>query len=101
MLNLLWHTASMPQSDSLWKFKVAHYPPPDELDNDFPLAIGRDLDGLDMRIEDRPLTFPIAAHVVASVDVATFHSFCPNDGRDAWRRDALDVAAIKEVIHSF
>src|SRR5689334_5330956 len=43
-------------------------------DNDFPLAIGRDLDGLDMRIEDRPLTFPIAAHLVASVDVATLPS---------------------------
>ena len=45
-------------------------------DNDFPLAIGQDLDGLDMRIEHRPLTFPIAAHLVASVDVgglAQFH----------------------------
>jgi len=29
-------------------------------DNQFPLAVWRDLDGLDMRIDDRPFTFPIA-----------------------------------------
>src|SRR4051794_7225903 len=69
-------------------------------DKDFPLAVGRDLDGLDMRIDDRPLTIPIAAHLITSVDVATFHSICPNDLGMHGREDPLDVAAIEESIDS-
>jgi hypothetical protein len=87
---------SVGQEIALW---VTHHLM--NFDNDFPLAIGRDLDGLDMRIEDRPLTFPVAAHSVASADVATFHSICPNDVRMHGGQDVVDVAAIKEVIHSF
>jgi len=87
---------SVGQEIALW---VTHHLM--NFDNDFLLAIGRDVDGLDMRIEDRSLTFPIAAHLVASVDVATFHSICPNDVGMHGGEDALDVAAIKEVIHSF
>jgi hypothetical protein len=69
-------------------------------DNQFPLAVWRDLDGLDMRIDDRPLTFPIAAHLIAPVDVATFHSICPNHIGMHGREDSLDLATIEEFIDS-
>src|SRR5215813_9757428 len=49
-----------------------------------------------MRIDDRPLAFPIAAHLIAPVDVATFHSICPNDLGMHGRENALDVAAVEE-----
>ena len=49
------------------------------LDNEFPLAGGHDLDGVDMRIDDSPLPFAIAAHLVVPVDVPTFPSICLND----------------------
>jgi hypothetical protein len=57
-------------------FRVTHHLM--NFDSDFSLAVGRDLDGLDMRIDDRPLTFPIAADLITSVNVAAFHSVCPN-----------------------
>jgi hypothetical protein len=69
-------------------------------DNDFSFAVGRDLDRLDMRIDDRPLTFPIAAHLITPVDVATFHSICPNDIGMHGRENALDLAAVEKGIHS-
>jgi hypothetical protein len=69
-------------------------------DNNLPLAVGRDLEGLDIRIDDLPLTFPIAAHPITSVHVATFHSICPNDIGLNGRENALDVAAIEEGIDS-
>ena len=65
---------SVGQEIALW---VTHHLM--NFDNEFPLAVGRDLDGLDMWINDCPLTFPIAAHLIAPVYVATFHSICPND----------------------
>ena len=55
---------------------------------------------LHMRIEDRPLAFPIAAHPIAPVDVATFHSICPNHIGMHGRKDSLDVATIEELIDS-
>ena len=48
-------------------------------DNYFALTVGCDLDGLDIRIDDCPLTLPIAAHAIASVDVAPVHSIRPKD----------------------
>ncbi len=53
-----------------------------------------------MRIDGRPLTFPIAAHLITSVDVATFHSICPNDIGMHGRESALDLAAVEKGIGS-
>src|SRR5690348_18059682 len=66
------------------------------VNNDFSLAVGREIDGLDSRIDDRPLTFPIAAHLITSVHVATFHSICPNDIGMHGRENALDLAGVEE-----
>jgi hypothetical protein len=77
-------------------FKVTHHLM--NFDCNFPLAVMRDLEGLDMRIDARPLAFPIAAHLIASVDVATFHSIGPNYVGLHGREDALNVAAIEEGI---
>ena len=56
------------------------------------------LDGLDMRIDDRPLTFLIEADLIAPVDVATIHSICPNHIGMHGREDSLDLATIEEFI---
>src|SRR5437764_8692035 len=69
-------------------------------DCDFPFAVGRDFDRLDMRIDDCPLTFPITAHLITPVHVATFHSICPNDIGMHGRENALDLAAVEEGIDS-
>src|SRR5579884_165621 len=58
----------------------------------------RDLERLDMRINDCPLTLPIAAHLIASVDVTTFHSVCPSYIGVHGREDGLDVALIEQRI---
>ena len=86
---------SVGQEIALW---VTHHRM--NFDNDFPLAIGRDLDGLNIGIDHRPLTLPIAAHLIASVDVATFHSICPNDVGVHGRENAFAVPAIEEGIDS-
>src|SRR4051812_39555047 len=69
-------------------------------DCDVALAVRRDLERLKMRIDDRPLTFPIAAHLITSVHVATLHSVFPNDIGVHGRENALDVAGIEEGIDS-
>src|SRR5579862_8810369 len=51
-----------------------------------------------MRIDNRPLALPIAAHPVASVDVASFHSIRPNDLGVDGREKALDLTAIEKGI---
>jgi len=52
------------------------------------------------RIDHRPLTLPIAAHLIVSLDVATFHSICPNEVGIDGRKNAFDVPAIEEGIDS-
>jgi hypothetical protein len=47
-----------------------------------------------------PLTIPIVAHLIASLDVATFHSICPNEVGIDGRKNAFDVPAIEEGIDS-
>ena len=69
-------------------------------DCDFSLVVGRDLEWLDLRIDDRPLTFPLAAYLITSVGVATFHSLCPNDIGMHGRENTPDAAAIEEGVHS-
>jgi hypothetical protein len=86
---------SVGQEIALW---VTHHLM--NFDNEFPLAVGADLGGFDMRIDHRPLTLPIAAHLIASVDVATLHSICPNDVGMHGRENAFDVPAIEEGIDS-
>ena len=61
----------------------------------FPFAIGRDFEWLDMRINECPLACPVAANLIASVDVATFRSICPNHLGLHGRENALDLAAIE------
>ncbi len=66
----------------------------------FPLAVWQDFEGLDIGIDDGPLAFPIAAHLIPSVDVAPFHSICPNAFGMHGRENALYVATIEESIDS-
>ena len=78
--------------------EVTHYLM--NFDYHFPLTVGQDFYGLDMGIDDRPLALPIAAHLIPSVDVAPFHSICPDDFGMHGRENALDVSTIEEGIDS-
>jgi hypothetical protein len=42
----------------------------------------------------------IAAHLITSVDMATFHSICPNNISMHGRENALDLAAVEEGVDS-
>src|SRR5258706_11054103 len=50
-----------------------------DFDDHFPIGAVGKRDRLDVRIDHGPLTDPVAAHFVASPDMAAFHAICPND----------------------
>src|SRR5712671_181825 len=58
-------------------------------------------DRLDVWIDHRPLTCPVAAHFVASVDMTAFHSICPNDLLVHGSEHRLHVTSVEAVVNTF
>ncbi len=54
--------------------------------------------GFNMGIDHGPLTCPIAAHFVATVDVAAFHAVGPSDVGLHGGENAFHVASVKAFV---
>jgi hypothetical protein len=50
-----------------------------DFDNHFTFRTLSELERLDVRIDRRPLTRPVHAHSLASMDMPASHAICPND----------------------
>jgi hypothetical protein len=69
-----------------------------DLYDHFAFGTSRERDRLDMRIDHRPLTRPVAAHLGTSVDVTTFHAVCPNDILVHGCEHGLHIASVEAVV---
>src|ERR1700733_14302973 len=69
--------------------------------NQFTFGTVGESDRLDVRIDHRPLTCPVPAHFVASVDMAAFHAICPNDILVHRCEHRLHVASVEAVVNTF
>src|SRR6266404_6922185 len=69
--------------------------------NHFPLRVAGERDWLDVRIDHRPLTCPVAAHFVASVDMTAFQAICPNDILVHGCEHRLHVTSVEAVVNTF
>src|ERR1700746_3668609 len=54
-----------------------------------------------MRIDHRPLAHPIATDAVASVNMPTFHSICPDDILVHCHEHILHVASVEPIVEKF
>jgi len=70
-------------------------------DDDFPLESFGELERLDVRIDHRPLACPVAAHSLATVDVAAVHSIGPDDVLVHRGEERLRVASVEPVVETF
>src|SRR5438094_5951909 len=69
--------------------------------NHFPMKAGGERDRLNVRIDHRPLTCPVAAHFVASVDMTAFHAVCTNDILVHGCEHRFHVTSVEEVVNTF
>src|SRR6266566_3222028 len=69
--------------------------------NHFAFGAVDERDRLDVRINHRPLTCPVAAHFVASVDMTAFHAVCPNDILVHGCEHRLHVTSVEAVVNTF
>src|SRR6266567_2987568 len=69
--------------------------------NHFAFGAVGERDRLDVRIDHRPLTCPVAAHFVASVDMTAFHAVCPNDILVHGCEHRLHVTSVEAVVNTF
>src|SRR3982074_113473 len=69
--------------------------------NDFPLRVAGERDWLNVRIDHRPLTCPVAAHFVASVDMTAFHAIGPNDLLVHGGEHRLHATSVEAVVNTF
>ena len=72
-----------------------------DVDSDFILTASRISDRLNVRIDHRPLTRPVAAHAIPSMNVAAFHSICPCDILAHGCKYRLHVTGVKPGINAF
>src|SRR5207245_11784125 len=72
-----------------------------DVHNHFAFAAVGERDRLDVRINHRPLTCPVAAHFVASVDMTAFHAVCPNDILVHGCYHRLHVTSVEAVVNTF
>ena len=71
------------------------------LDNDLSPESTGELDRINARIDHRPLASPVAANLIASVDMAALHSICPDHILVHARKDAFHVASIEPLVKAF
>ena len=69
-----------------------------DFDRDFPLRSLGELKWLDVRIDHGPLACPVAAHSLASVDVAAFHSIGPDNLLVHRCEECLHIASVEPVV---
>jgi hypothetical protein len=67
----------------------------------YPFKTPGEGDWLNVRIDHRPLTCPVAAHFVASVDMTAFHAICPNDILAHGCKHRLHVTSVEVVVNTF
>src|SRR6266852_5842976 len=72
-----------------------------DFDNHFPFGTVGERNRLDVRIDHRPLTCPVAAHFVASLDMAAFHAICPNDILVHGCKHRLHVTSVEAAVNTF
>jgi hypothetical protein len=70
-------------------------------DSDFPLRSFGELERLDVRIDHCPLAYPVAAHSLATVDVAAFHAICPDDVLVHRGEECLHITSVEPVVKTF
>ena len=69
--------------------------------NYVPFRAVSERDRLDVRIDHLPLTYPVAAHFVTSVDMTAFHAICPNDILVHSCEHSLDITSVEAVVNTF
>jgi hypothetical protein len=70
------------------------------LDDQFGFWAFRKRNRLDARIDGCPLSRPVTSHSFAPVNMAPFHSVCPNDIFVQGREHCLHVASIEAIVDS-
>ena len=71
-----------------------------DFDNHLPFGAVGERDRLDVRVDHRPLTCPVVANFVASVDMTAFHAICPNDILVHGCEDRLHVTSVEAVVNT-
>ena len=72
-----------------------------DLDDELPVGAVGEADRLNARVDHRPLTRPVAAHSIPSMNVAAVHSICPGDVLVHGREHSLHVAGVEPVVNTF
>ena len=72
-----------------------------DVDNNFSRGASRESHRLDVWIDHRPLTCPVAAHAIPSMNVPTLHPIGPRDIRVHCRENALHGTSVEPVINMF
>jgi hypothetical protein len=65
------------------------------LNDYFPGRPGGEADGVDVRINHRPLLSPVPTDCVPSTNVAALHSVCPNNVLVDGRQHRCNIAAVR------
>ena len=77
-------------------FEIPDYPM--DFDNESALIVGFNAQRVDMRVEGAPLSSPVCANRILSMEVTAFHSVCPLDGRMHARQHCVDAARVEVCV---